>query len=49
LAQTCWSLPVTPHPRVTVGLGFNLTYDSAPPATVPALDTQPRTTVGVKF
>ncbi|WP_233595303.1 MULTISPECIES: DUF481 domain-containing protein [Corallococcus] len=33
----------------TVGIGFNLTYDSAPPATVPAMDTQLRTTVGVKF
>ncbi|RKG55966.1 DUF481 domain-containing protein [Corallococcus sp. AB011P] len=40
---------VTPNPRVTVGIGFNLTYDSAPPATVPALDTQLRTTVGVKL
>ncbi|WP_240360344.1 DUF481 domain-containing protein [Pyxidicoccus caerfyrddinensis] len=40
---------MTPHPRVTVGLGFNLTYDSAPPATVPTPDTQLRTTVGVKF
>lgn len=40
---------VTPNPRVTVGIGFNLTYDSAPPATVPPLDTQLRTTVGVKL
>ncbi|RYZ43244.1 MAG: DUF481 domain-containing protein [Myxococcaceae bacterium] len=40
---------VTPNPRVTVGIGFNLTYDSAPPATVPAMDTQLRTTVGVKL
>ncbi len=40
---------VTPNPLVTVGIGFNLTYDSAPPATVPALDTQLRTTVGVRF
>ncbi|CAM3328200.1 DUF481 domain-containing protein [Corallococcus sp. ZKHCc1 1396] len=40
---------VTPNPRVTVGIGFNITYDSAPPATVPALDTQLRTTVGVKL
>ena len=47
LNETLFS--VTPNPRVTVGIGFNLTYDSAPPATVPALDTQVRTTVGVKF
>ncbi|WP_233582942.1 DUF481 domain-containing protein [Corallococcus sp. CA053C] len=47
LNETLFS--VTPNPRVTVGLGFNLTYDSAPPATVSALDTQLRTSVGVKF
>ena len=47
LNETLFS--VTPNPRVTIGLGFNVTYDSAPPATVPPLDTQLRTTVGVKF
>lgn len=40
---------VMPTPRVTVGLGFNLTYDGAPPVTVPALDAPPRTIVGVKL
>jgi hypothetical protein len=40
---------VTPNDRVTVGLGFTLIYDSAPPATVPELDTQLRTTVGLRL
>lgn len=40
---------VTPNERVTVGLGFNLTFDSAPPATVSRLDTQLRTSVGIRF
>jgi hypothetical protein len=40
---------VTPNERVTVGLGFNLTFDSAPPATVSRLDTQLRTSVGIRL
>jgi putative salt-induced outer membrane protein YdiY len=40
---------VTPNERVTVGIGFNLTFDSAPPATVSRLDTQLRTSVGLRL
>jgi len=40
---------VTPNERVTVSLGFNLTFDSAPPATVSKLDTQLRTSVGIRI
>ena len=42
-------LVVEPHKRLTFSTGFTIVYDSAPPATVPPLDTQLRTSLGVKF
>jgi len=42
-------LVVTPNARFTFSLGFIITYDAEPPATVSPLDTQLRTALGVKF
>ncbi|HEX8434517.1 DUF481 domain-containing protein [Archangium sp.] len=42
-------LLVEPNKRFTFSMGFVLTYDSAPPATVSRLDTQLRSGIGVKF
>ncbi len=42
-------LVVEPYKRLTFSTGFTVVYDSAPPATVPPLDTQLRTSLGVKF
>lgn len=42
-------LAVKPNARLTFSIGFTLTYDSVPPASVPEMDTQLRTAVGVKF
>lgn len=47
LNETLFTLK--PNERVTVGIGFTLIYDSAPPAAVPPLDTQLRTTVGLRL
>ncbi|WP_426756684.1 DUF481 domain-containing protein [Myxococcus sp. Y35] len=40
---------VKPNERLTVGIGFNLTFDNSPPLGVPKLDTQLRTTVGIRL
>lgn len=42
-------LLVEPNKRFTFSIGFILTYDAAPPATVPPMDTQLRSGIGVKF
>ena len=42
-------LTVHPNERFTFSMGFVLTYDAAPPATVSRFDTQLRSAVGVKF
>ena len=42
-------LSVEPNKRLTFSLGFIFSYDTAPPLTVPPLDTQLRTSLGVKF
>jgi Protein of unknown function, DUF481 len=42
-------LVVEPNERFTLSTGIVITYDTAPPATVPRLDTQLRTGLGVKF
>jgi putative salt-induced outer membrane protein YdiY len=42
-------LLVEPNKRFTFSMGFVLTYDSAPPATVSRFDTQLRSGIGVKF
>jgi hypothetical protein len=43
------SLVIDVNKRLTFGMGFILTYDAAPPATVSRFDTQLRSTLGVKF
>ena len=43
------ALAVTPNAHLTLSLSFTLTYDAAPPATVSPLDTQLRTTLGLKL
>jgi len=43
------ALAVTPNAHLTLSVGFTLTYDAAPPATVAPLDTQLRTTLGLKL
>lgn len=43
------ALAVTPNAYLTLSLGFTLSYDAAPPATVSPLDTQLRTTLGLKL
>lgn len=40
---------VKPNERLTVGIGFNLTFDNSPPMAVPKLDTQLRTSVGIRL
>ncbi len=40
---------VKPNERLTVGIGFNLAFDNSPPVSVPKLDTQLRTTVGIRL
>jgi hypothetical protein len=42
-------LLVEPNKRFTFSLGFVLTYDAEPPATVSRFDTQLRSAIGVKF
>lgn len=42
-------LSVEPNKRFVFTTGLVLTYDTSPPATVPKLDTQLRTGIGVKF
>jgi len=42
-------LLVEPNKRFTFSLGFVLTYDADPPATVSRFDTQLRSAIGVKF
>ncbi|WNG54270.1 DUF481 domain-containing protein [Archangium gephyra] len=42
-------LTVEPNERFIFSMGLVLTYDAAPPATVSRLDTQLRSSVGVKF
>ena len=42
-------LTVEPNERFIFSMGIVLTYDAAPPATVSRLDTQLRSSVGVKF
>lgn len=42
-------LAVRPNARLTFNIGFTLAYDSDAPINVPAMDTQLRTAVGVKF
>ncbi len=42
-------LVVTPNARFTFSMGFIAAYDAEPPATVSRLDTQLRTSLGVKF
>lgn len=40
---------VKPNERLSVGIGFNLTFDNSPPLGVPKLDTQLRTSVGIRL
>ena len=40
---------VKPNARLSVGIGLNLTFDNDPPLAVPKLDTQLRTTVGIRL
>jgi len=42
-------LTVEPNERFTFSMGFVLTYDADPPATVSRFDTQLRSAMGVKF
>jgi putative salt-induced outer membrane protein YdiY len=42
-------LTVEPNKRFTFSIGFILTYDAEPPATVSRFDTQLRSGMGVKF
>ncbi|HZH14195.1 MAG TPA: DUF481 domain-containing protein [Archangium sp.] len=42
-------LTVEPNKRFTFSMGFVLTYDADPPATVSRFDTQLRSAIGVKF
>ncbi|MFY0526294.1 DUF481 domain-containing protein [Archangium gephyra] len=42
-------LTVEPNERFTFSMGFILTYDADPPATVSRFDTQLRSAMGVKF
>ena len=43
------ALVVTPNAHLSLSVGFTLTYDAEPPATVSPLDTQVRTTLGLKL
>ncbi|ATB45049.1 hypothetical protein MYMAC_000632 [Corallococcus macrosporus DSM 14697] len=40
---------VKPNARLSVAIGFNLTFDNSPPLGVPKLDTQLRTSVGIRL
>ncbi|NVI99661.1 DUF481 domain-containing protein [Myxococcus sp. AM009] len=40
---------VKPNERLTVSIGFNLAFDNSPPLAVPKLDTQLRTSVGIRL
>ncbi len=42
-------LVITPNKRFTFNLGFTVTFDAEPPATVSRMDTLLRTSLGVKF